>query len=54
MVTTSDNIDLATVICYLKWLQDQRQEDRQTQSQYIKSIPGIVRVPQTCRSVQAS
>lgn len=30
------------------------QEDRQTKFECIKSIPGIARVPQTCRSVQAS
>lgn len=40
--------------CYFKLLQDHRQENRQTQFQYIKSIPEIVRVPQSSRSVQAS
>lgn len=53
-VTVCDNTGLATVICYLKLPQDQRQENRQTRFQYIKSIPEIVRVPQTSRSVQAS
>lgn len=53
-VTVCDNTDLATVICYLKLPQDHRQENGQTQFQYIKSIPEIVRVPQTSRSVQAS
>lgn len=49
-----DNTDLATVICYLKVQRNQRQENQQTQFQYIKSIPEIVRVPETSRSIQAS
>lgn len=53
-VTPSENADLATVIHCLKLPQDQRYGNRQTQFQYLKSIPEIVRVPQAGESIQVS